>query len=183
VRQALFWLEREGYVEVHFRSGWQVRPFDFNYFEELYDLRVVLEREAVKRLCARPPGKVPAILAELESFWIAAPRLEDGKAVALEDEQFHMALVVAAGNGEIARIHRDVTEKICIIRRLDFTKTARVDATYNEHAAILRAILQCHSEEALRLLSQHIAVSKAEVRKITLHMLHQARLEQEGRAV
>ncbi|WP_416261946.1 GntR family transcriptional regulator [Gibbsiella quercinecans] len=183
VRQALFWLEREGYVEVHFRSGWQVRPFDFNYFEELYDLRVVLERESVRRLCARPPGKVPATLAELERFWITAPRLEDGKAVALEDEQFHMALVAAAGNGEIARIHRDVTEKICIIRRLDFTKTARVDATYNEHAAILRAILQRHSEEALTLLSQHIAVSKAEVRKITLHMLHQARLEQEGRAV
>ncbi|WP_250547728.1 GntR family transcriptional regulator, partial [Serratia marcescens] len=26
VRQALFRLEREGYVEVLFRSGWQVRP-------------------------------------------------------------------------------------------------------------------------------------------------------------
>ncbi len=35
VRQALFQLEREGYVEVLFRSGWQVKAFDFNYFEEL----------------------------------------------------------------------------------------------------------------------------------------------------
>src|SRR5471030_2316467 len=53
VRQALFWLEREGYVEVFFRSGWQVRPFDFDFFEQLYDLRIVLELEAVKRLSAR----------------------------------------------------------------------------------------------------------------------------------
>ena len=37
VRQALYRLEREGYLEVHFRSGWQVRPFDFERFEALYD--------------------------------------------------------------------------------------------------------------------------------------------------
>jgi DNA-binding GntR family transcriptional regulator len=178
VRQALFWLEREGYVEVHFRSGWQVRPFDFAYFEELYDLRIVLECEAVKRLCARPMGEVPGQLAALTRFWIDEPRLEEGKTVSVHDEQFHMALVEAAGNGEMARIHRDLTEKIRIIRRLDFTQESRVEATYNEHAAILLAILQHRTEEAQTRLSHHIAVSKAEVRKITLHMLHQARLRQ-----
>lgn len=178
VRQALFRLEREGYVDVHFRSGWQVRPFDFDYFEQLYDLRIVLEREALKRLCARPTGETPPALAELTRFWSDAPRLEDGKSVSRHDEQFHMALVAAAGNGEMARIHRDVTEKIRIIRRLDFTQDQRVDATYQEHAAILRAISQRHTEEAQTLLSDHIAVSKAEVRKITLHRLHQARLQQ-----
>jgi DNA-binding GntR family transcriptional regulator len=116
-------------------------------------------------------------LEALGSFWIDEPRLEDGKTVSLHDEQFHMALVAAAGNGEMARIHRDLTEKIRIIRRLDFTQGSRVEATYNEHAAILRAILQQQTGEAQTLLSNHIAVSKAEVRKITLHMLHQARLQ------
>ncbi|MDP3172461.1 MAG: GntR family transcriptional regulator, partial [Polaromonas sp.] len=43
VRQALFRLQQEGFVEVLFRSGWRVLPFDFNQFEELYDLRMVLE--------------------------------------------------------------------------------------------------------------------------------------------
>ncbi|VDZ65520.1 Uncharacterized HTH-type transcriptional regulator ydfH [Serratia odorifera] len=126
VRQALFWLEREGYVDVHFRSGWQVRPFDFAYFEELYDLRIVLEREAVKRLCARSVGETPPTLTELAAFWLHDPRLEEGKTVALHDEQFHLTLVAAAGNGEMARIHRDVTEKIRIIRRLDFTQGPRI---------------------------------------------------------
>ena len=37
VRQALFRLQREGFVQVHFRSGWQVCPFDFEMFEHLYD--------------------------------------------------------------------------------------------------------------------------------------------------
>ena len=177
VRQALFWLEREGYVEVYFRSGWQVRQFDFEYFEELYDLRIVLECEAVRRLCSMPPGRASELLKELQLFWVASPRLEDGKTVSLQDEAFHMALVAAAGNSEMARIHAELTEKIRIIRRLDFTREERVDATYNEHARILLAVLHQHTEEAQRILTDHISVSKAEVRKITLHMLQQARLQ------
>lgn len=177
VRQALFWLEREGYVEVWFRSGWQVKPFDFEYFEALYDFRTVIEREAVRRLCALPPLTCAEMLAALNSFWIDAPRLAEGNAVSAQDEAFHMALVAAAGNQEMARVHGELTEKIRIIRRLDFTRDDRVEATYHEHAQILRAIFQQKTEEAQRILTDHIAVSKAEVRKITLHMLQQARLQ------
>lgn len=177
VRQALFWLEREGYVEVWFRSGWQVKAFDFEYFEELYDFRTVIEREAVRRLCALPPLACAEMLAALKRFWIDDPRLEEGIAVSAQDEAFHMALVAAAGNQEIARVHGELTEKIRIIRRLDFTRDDRVEATYREHTQILRAIFQQNTEEAQRILTDHIAVSKAEVRKITLHRLQQARLQ------
>ncbi len=177
VRQALFRLEREGYVEVWFRSGWQVKPFDFDYFESLYDFRTVLEREAVRRLCALPPTQCAETLAALNSFWIEAPPLEEGSAVSAQDEAFHLTLVAATGNPEMARVHAELTEKIRIIRRLDFTREDRIDATYQEHARILRAIFQQRTEEAQRILTDHIAVSKAEVRKITLHMLHQARLQ------
>ena len=51
VRQALFRMQQEGYVEVLFRSGWRVLPFDFEQFEQLYDLRMVLETTAAHRLC------------------------------------------------------------------------------------------------------------------------------------
>ncbi|MBD8162240.1 GntR family transcriptional regulator [Erwinia persicina] len=175
VRQALFRLEREGYVEVWHRRGWQVRQFDFAYFEELYDLRIVLECEAVKRLCLLPAGEAERLLARPIGVWITEPPLADGITVSLHDEAFHIALVAAAGNSEMTRIHGELTEKIRIIRRLDFTREDRISATYNEHASILRAILHQHSEEARRILTDHIAVSRAEVRKITVHMLQQAR--------
>jgi len=177
VRQALYRLEREGYLEVYFRSGWQVKPFDFAHFEELYDVRIVLELAAVKRLCDREAGETPAPLEELKRIWMVAPeqRLEDGREVSRLDERFHCQLVEATGNREMARLHGEVSEKIRIIRRLDFTQTPRVAATYDEHARILGAILSRRCEEAQLLLKTHIEVSKAEVRKITLHMLHSAR--------
>src|SRR5260370_35468058 len=51
IREALYQLRREGFVEVAFRSGWPVLPFDFAPVDGLYDLRVMLESAAVERLC------------------------------------------------------------------------------------------------------------------------------------
>ncbi|WP_095157325.1 GntR family transcriptional regulator [Pseudomonas sp. Irchel 3E13] len=176
VRQALYHLEREGYLEVHFRSGWQVRPFDFARFEELYDLRIVLELASVRHLCGLEV-ELAGHLEHLVNIWLVeeGQRLQDGRAVSRLDEEFHCALVAATGNREMARVHREVTEQIRIIRRLDFTQSPRVSATYEEHGDILDAILQRRGEQACQLLRAHIEVSKAEVRKITLHMLHSAR--------
>jgi DNA-binding GntR family transcriptional regulator len=175
VREALYLLEREGYLEVMFRSGWRVRPFDFQQFEDLYDVRITLELAAVKRLCEMEQR---AALEDLKTEWMApkAERLADARGVAALDEKFHATLVAATGNAEMARIHHDLTERIRIIRRLDFTKDARIEATYNEHARILRAVLQRKADQAQLLLKSHIDASKAEVRKITLHMLHTARV-------
>src|SRR5579863_6868062 len=47
VRDALYRLKHEGFVEVGFRAGWNVRQLDFARFDELYDLRVILECAAV----------------------------------------------------------------------------------------------------------------------------------------
>jgi DNA-binding GntR family transcriptional regulator len=177
VRQALHRLQREGFLEVHFRSGWQVRPLDFAHFDELYELRVVLELEAVRRLCQRPNDEQPAALQALERTWLVRKeaQLQDGAAVSRLDEAFHCQLLEAAGNREMARVHREVSEKIRILRRLDFTQAQRIELTYAEHGQILEAILTRRLEEAQQLLKSHIEVSQAEVHSITLHKLYGAR--------
>jgi len=177
VRQALFRLQQEGYVEVLFRSGWRVLPFDFDQFEQLYDLRMVLETTAVQRLCADGERVNRPLVDQLTAIWLVplAERSTDTVQVAQWDEAFHCSLVAAAGNAEMARVHREVTDRIRIIRRLDFTKQARIDATYDEHAKILRAVQRKRGDQAALLLRAHIATSQAEVRKITLHQVHLAR--------
>ena len=176
VREALFRLEREGYLEVHAKSGWSVRALDFAALDHLYDVRVILECEAVRKLGA---GNPRAALAELEKVWLVAPRqrLTDGARVARLDEEFHGKLVAAAGNPELARLHQTITERIRIVRRLDFTHPERIVYTYIEHAQILRAILARKPAKAIALLREHIEQSKSEVRKISLHRLHLAHLD------
>jgi len=175
VREALFRLRNEGFLDLESKAGWFVRPIDFGKLEQLYDLRVLLELASVSRLCARV-DPVPR-LDELKAIWLVpvAERRADPREVGAFDEQFHATLVRAAGNAEIARVHWDVTERIRIVRRLDFTRADRVDATYSEHAKILRAVIQRKAVQAQLLLKSHIEQSKAEVRKITLATLHEAR--------
>jgi DNA-binding GntR family transcriptional regulator len=174
VRHALARLLREGYLDMDARSGWSVRKLDFEQFDHLYDLRLVLETAAVRRLCE---GYAEGALDELKDFWLAPPaeRVRDGQRVADMDEAFHITLVGAAGNPEMARVHCDLTERIRILRRLDFGSAERIVCTYDEHAAILRAILYGRADQAVMLLRAHIEASKAEVRKITLHRLYSAR--------
>jgi DNA-binding GntR family transcriptional regulator len=180
VRQSLYRLQQEGYVEVLFRSGWRVLPFDFEKFEQLYDLRMLLESEAVARLCKADvvlSKKSQDLIDALHAIWLVpvAERSEDTVQVSTWDEAFHCTLVEACGNMEIARVHKEVTDRIRIIRRLDFTKQARIDATYDEHAKILKAIQRKRVDQATLLLRAHIETSQAEVRKITLHQVFMAR--------
>jgi DNA-binding GntR family transcriptional regulator len=175
VREALFRLRNEGFLEVEAKLGWFVKPIDFGKLEQLYDLRVVLELASLLKLCNRVEDSPE--LDALKEIWLVpvAERLTDARLVGANDEQFHATLVRAAGNAEMARVHWDVTERIRIIRHLDFTRLDRIEATYTEHAKILRAVIQRKADQAQLLLKTHIEQSKAEVRKITLHTLHEAR--------
>jgi DNA-binding GntR family transcriptional regulator len=175
VREALFRLRNEGFLDVEPKLGWFVKSIDFGRLEQLYDLRIVLELASVLRLCTRTED--PPELDALKDIWLVPvpERLTDARQVGANDEQFHATLVRATGNAEMARVHWDVTERIRIIRRLDFTRPDRIEATYTEHAKILRAVIQRKADQAQLLLKSHIDQSKAEVRKITLHTLHEAR--------
>ena len=174
VREALTRLQRDGFVEVRFRSGWQVRPFNFKYFEQLYDLRIILEEADVRRICEMKPQPD---LGALRGHWLVKPRDRDsdGTVVSLMDERFHGQIVEGTGNLEMVRVHQDLTERLRIVRRLDFTQLPRIDQTYDEHAKILNAILIKHVDQAVAMLTKHITSSKSEVKNITLHMLEEAR--------
>jgi DNA-binding GntR family transcriptional regulator len=180
VRDALYRLQREGYLDVEFRRGWSVKPLDFNQIDQLYDLRIVLECAAVERICAS--AEVHPELTVLRQHWLIDRDSWqiDMQVVADLDEQFHTQLVAASGNLEMARIHQEVTERIRIVRRLDFFKSARIEYTYLEHAAILNALQARKRDEALLLLRSHVEISKLEVRKLTISMLSDARRRYEA---
>jgi DNA-binding GntR family transcriptional regulator len=175
VREALFRLENEGYLQCRFKNGWFVKPFDFKYFEDLYDLRLVIETASVFRLCEAKT--VHPSLIPLCKDWMVGPldRIKEGLVVSQMDERFHEILVESTGNVEMAKTHHSITERIRIIRRLDFTHAERLSATYMEHAQILQSLLDFQASEAATILKNHIEISRNEVRKITFDRLSAGR--------
>ena len=175
LRQALQRLQYEGFLNAIPKIGWQIAPLDFNKLDELYDFRILIEGHAIKILCDKASSHEP--LNELVKIWLckASDRIQDGEQVGLLDENFHHQLVRIAGNHEMLRMHQEISERIRIVRRLDFTKSNRIQETYDEHAKILKAILDRRGAEAKRLLTSHIDQSKIEVRKITLAAMHEVK--------
>lgn len=175
MRDGLFRMQREGYLEVGFRRGWKVSPIDFDQMDQLYDLRIVLELAALDRILSADADHVA--LETLKAIWCVPVDERESDAVTMfgMDEDFHRRLVAATGNREMLRVHNEVTERIRIVRRLDFLKPRRTTATYDEHAKMLQLIERNRIQEASILLRAHITQSKMEVRKITLSMLAAAR--------
>jgi DNA-binding GntR family transcriptional regulator len=177
VRQALYRLQRERFLDVNFRSGWEVRPLDFDQLDALYELRVLLEQTSVRRMKNLSAEELNVILLPLEARWQVRPseRSSDGLQVAAWDEEFHCSLVAASKNTEFVRVHMEVTEKIRIVRRLDFTQRLRIIATYQEHASMIEALRKGAFSATADQLATHIEVSRVEGRKLTLLKLQNAR--------
>ncbi len=180
LRQALQQLQHGGFIKAIPKIGWQVAPLDFDKLDELYDFRILIESNAVKALCNS--NRDSQIFKDLQKIWLApkSKRSFNTLEVGILDEQFHTSLVKASGNEEMLKTHSEITERIKIVRRLDFTKNDRINDTYDEHGQIIKAILSGRAAEAQRLLKAHIEQSKIEVRKITLGMLQDARKQATG---
>lgn len=175
VREALQRLQGDGLMRGYVRGGWEVIPIDLNRFQQLYDFRKIIETHAVKTLCQRAGAST--VLVELQAVWCVplSQYLADGRTVATLDEAFHRALVDAANNTEITQTFDRLTDRLRVLRRLDFVYGDCIGSTYQEHAAILGFIAEGNARRAVRLINQHISGSQADVSKITLERLHCAR--------
>lgn len=123
------------------------------------------------KICAL--AEEPSAVRTLTAIWNPdhpSERAVGSTARAL-DESFHCDLVAAAGNREMTRIHREITDRLRIIRRLDFTRDDRVDATYVEHAEILDALRRDQASEAAERLTKHIRASQKAVRQLTMERI------------
>jgi DNA-binding GntR family transcriptional regulator len=181
LRLALHVLAHEGYLQnVGGHSSWQVRPLDLPFYEDLYDFRVEIEALAMRRICS---AKAAPDLAGLRAFWcVPVPRRRlESDIVAEQDEQFHRTLVSLAGNQAMLHSFNELTDRIRIIRRLDFVSPRRIVATYQEHREILKAVEARDAEQAERLIRRHIETSRIEIRGITFH--HMALAASDGAVV
>jgi DNA-binding GntR family transcriptional regulator len=178
-REALQRLQGDGLMRGYVRGGWEVVPIDIKRFDDLYEMRQLIETFAVRKLCsdAVAPGDLEPMLDALDAVWKVGrkKRIADGRALVALDESFHHTLVTAANNDELASAMQRVTDRIRVVRRLDLVYGDCIGETYDEHAAILDAIRARDADRSVALLASHIEGSRAEVCGLTLHRLQSAR--------
>src|SRR5580765_8629555 len=165
VRAALLRLHAEGFLERHRDGGFRIDHPTGRTVRELYDVRRALELFAVGALVREPRAEARDWLEALRAEWEGLQPLEVDPDFVLLDEDFHRRLAEAGGNSQIVDALRHVSERIRPIRTHDFTTPGRIEATVDQHLAILDAVLE-ERAEAAELLDGHILESQRSVEAI-----------------
>ena len=156
VREALRVLAAEGLVRIEPRMGASVTQYTAEQAREMVEVRATLEALNA-RLAAR--RKDPLQLAELErilaqgmSLWESG----DSAVLAEKNRQFHDVLGNVAANSVLTDMMRSLRERTSLIFAPYNLQPERARQNWEEHAAILRAVIAGDGPLAALLAERHV---------------------------
>lgn len=152
VREALKTLEGTGLVVIRPYTGAVVRVFTEDDAVAVYDMRLLLEPEAVRRSVAAGFDAAGAVEA-LER----AEAAESGSERSLANRDFHRSLYRECGNPLLVQTLDGLRDQIALISAGSWARTASWRHEAAEHARILEVARSGDSEAAARLVREHVA--------------------------
>lgn len=154
VREALRVLAAEGMVTIEPRRGATVATYSAEQVRELVEVRATLEALNAKLAAKRHD---PDHIRKLERILAAGSKNSEKTELAklnLDNNTFHEALAEGAANTTLREMVRSLRERTAVI----FAPHSRQRAKQNweEHAAILRAVVAGDAELASLLAGRHV---------------------------
>lgn len=165
VSHALALLRQIGLLVERGRRGLQVAPLDPDHIRDLYQVRVALDGTAAQ-LAARRASRAPAVEREalqqtLRDGFAAVESGERGALIAA-DVAFHSALNRLSGNAVIGEIAERQWPHFRRAMGAALAEPAVAARYWQEHAAILEAVLAGSGTQAKSLAELHAARAGAE---------------------
>ena len=154
VREALRALAAEGIVVIEPRRGATVTSFTSEQIREMVEVRATLEALNAK-LAARRHD--PAQIAKLERILAEGTRLtseDDLTRISALNLDFHEALGSVAANSVLQEMMRSLRERTALFFTVN--NRERMRQNWEEHAAILRAVVAGDAELASLLAARHV---------------------------
>lgn len=152
VREALKTLAGTGLVVMSQYKGATVRTVDAAMAQEVYDVRLLLEPEALRRTV-----RGGALLEEARDALERADTAADAAERSLANREFHRALYVPCGNPLLSRMLDDVRDQAALVSAVAWATLPSWEREAAEHREILRLALAGEADAAARGLHDHIA--------------------------
>jgi DNA-binding GntR family transcriptional regulator len=151
VREALKTLAGTGLVVMSQYKGVTVRMVDADMAREVYDVRLLLEPEALRRSITRR-----ASLEEAQTALVRADEAVDQAERSLANREFHRALYLPCGNPLLARMLDEVRDQAALVSTVAWAADPSWQREADEHREILRLALAGDADSAARALHEHI---------------------------
>jgi DNA-binding GntR family transcriptional regulator len=173
VREALHHLHAEGLVTRHPEGGFMPTVPDVATMRLLYEVRVGLEIQALRRPVLHGTTHDHERVEQLHEEWRSLQSDEPAASpdFVLLDESFHLGLADAAGNSVLVDYLRTVNERIRIVRMQDFLTEDRIHETIAQHLDISGAILAGDVDLAVARFEAHLRQSLEVVEQRTVRAI------------
>lgn len=151
VREALKTLAGVGLVTMSPYRGASVRVIDDALVSSVFDMRLLLEPEAVRRTVRRGGAWSAA-----GNALVRARRAIDSAERSLANREFHRLLYAGCGNSLLVEALDQLRDQTALISAAVWQRAASWTDEAVEHEAILDAARECDAERAADLLRGHI---------------------------
>jgi DNA-binding GntR family transcriptional regulator len=155
LREALKVLAAEGLVAMKPRRGAYVAEMSRDDVTQVYHLLALLESDAAAAAARQASDEQIAKLRSLHERLEKQVRQRD--AFFATNEQFHIALLHAAGNRWRLQIVTDLRKVMKLNRHHSLWKQGRLADSLAEHRALMAAIEAREAAKAARLMREHFA--------------------------
>ncbi|MFJ4712524.1 GntR family transcriptional regulator [Streptomyces sp. NPDC088785] len=152
VREALKTLAGTGLVVMSQYKGVTVRTVDADMAREVYDVRLLLEPEALRRTVRRE-----APLDAARDALRTADAAPDAARRSLANRAFHRALYAPCGNPLLGRMLDEVRDQAALVAAVAWAADPSWEREAAEHREILELALAGDAQGASRALRDHIA--------------------------
>jgi DNA-binding GntR family transcriptional regulator len=153
LREALKVLAVEGLVTMKLRRGAYVTEVSRDDVGQVYHLLALLESDAAASVAERADDAQRAQLQQLHARLEKQARQRE--AFFATNEQFHMALMQAAGNRWALQIVTDLRKVMKLNRHHSLFKQGRLADSLQEHRALMQAIDERDAARARALMHAH----------------------------
>lgn len=165
LREALNRLVAEDLVTFQPGNGFFCREIDVQTVFDLFELRQILEEQAVRLACLRADdADLQALAQDLATRGMDVRGLTVAEACQ-RDEAFHIAIARMSGNAVLAQQLQRINERLRYIRWVSITlELAQKSKT--EHHAIMQALLHRDADAAAIAMSHHITRRREQVHQV-----------------
>ncbi len=163
VREALRRLGADGLVEEIPNKGVSVKIYAPKDMEEIYELRVMMENQAIERI---PVAKIYAMEGQLMQL-LAEMRIAYDKQDMAEyirlDAVLHRSLVENCGNDLLFQLYDRIDSQIRQFRRFSLVDSGRQADSVLEHQRIVRMLLIGNRDGAKEENKKHLLLARDQV--------------------
>jgi DNA-binding GntR family transcriptional regulator len=157
VHAAIERLEAEGLVTLAPQQGVVVRELSIQDIVNHYEIRQALEPYVIRRLAGRlTEQQIEQLRQNLDELRECVGEMDSAGFMKVDGE-FHQLLCGFIQNDEITRVMQQLRDKVQrVIFRVAEQFPERVSETYQEHRAIVEALVSGDAERAAHVMYEHL---------------------------